>query len=288
LAPTRLAEKHGRKSLKNATHRGAAFDPVAAYDKFVSRMPVTGTLHFEFRSHKRPQEVRDALTTRDFEALWTQLVERNPAGRRTAQAGVTVDWALELLATLCLDHYFTSAQVQTVVRSFVCGEDRVEAASRLFARVVDPEEWHTMIAELTTEQRGNLHDKLGPLAAFNPKNPTGAYELLLVNRVHAAVAARLVELYRQQLSKKYCRYPLQVCFQECTHNGAKVDVSDPAKIVVPRSGSLSIIFVDLTPVPPGAAPMSAAAFAVLLVKLVNEKVKGEGLGCTEWALTLTP
>lgn len=193
----------------------------------------------------------------------------------TARApSVSDGWKLELLDTLCLDVYFTCAQVRRVVESIEYADLRVPAACRVFTRVLDPEEWREAEAALTRVQREDVQTLLGVASVLNPKNPTGRYVLQLSHHVHFFTALRLLELYREQWANGLCSWPLRCCFTEFSHNGAALDVREPHKMVLPASsGTLVVSFVDLRPVQQLAPVMGDATFRALCSIAVNSAVR---------------
>jgi hypothetical protein len=75
-----------------------------------------------------------------------------PAGGSHVRA-VTDGWKLDLLSVLVCDCYFTARQSGAVVSGFHYGEDRVQAAVKMFGRVVDPERFAAEVcASLTPGQ----------------------------------------------------------------------------------------------------------------------------------------
>eukprot|EP00892_Ulva_mutabilis_P004358 jgi/Ulvmu1/2294/UM013_0141.1 len=264
----KLAEQHGANTLRKGVLNGAAVNLEAARGTLLERFPVSGRLEVEFRSQRRPPETCVPLSAADFDAVWTRLVA--DAG---AAVAATDGWKLELLDTLCLDHYFTVAHACSVLRSFDSPDAAEAAAVRLFSRVTDPEDWHTVLAGFAPQQAERVQERLGVVDVFNPKNPSGRYVLQLANQVHAMVATRLLELYRQQHSRGFCAWPRRRCFTECSLDGVDLQVKDPHKVTLPgRTGELVICFVDLSPVPATAVPMSRPRFAALRSIILNSRV----------------
>jgi hypothetical protein len=187
---------------------------------------------------------------------------------------VTDGWKLELLDTICLDLYFTCEQAKEVVESMEYGAMKVAAASRMFTRIVDAEEWHRVENALNESEQDLLNEQLGVVTLFNAKNPTGHYVLHLSNQVHYFTATRLLELFRQQWANGLCQWPLRFCFTECLFNGKPMDVNQPHKMKIPSdSGTMAISFVDLRPVPPTARPMAPITFSALRSMLLNIQVR---------------
>jgi hypothetical protein len=185
----------------------------------------------------------------------------------------TDGWKLELLDTICLDLYFTCEQAKQVVESIYYGAAKVSAASRMFTRIVDAEEWHRVEEALSASEQDLLNEQLGLITLFNAKNPTGHYVLHLSNQVHYFTATRLLELFRQQWANGLCQWPLRFCFSECLFNGKPVDVNQPHKMKLPsNSGTVAISFVDLRPVPCSAQPMAPVTFSALRSMLLNIQV----------------
>jgi hypothetical protein len=193
---------------------------------------------------------------------------------------VTDGWKLELLDTICLDLFFTCQQARHVVESMDFGNAKVGAASRMFTRIVDAEDWHSVEKVLTTAEQELLNEQLGVVQLFNAKNPTGRYCLHLSNQVHYFTATRLLELYRQQWANGLCEWPLQFCFTEYTHNGKALDVNQPHKMMMPsNSGTVTISFVDLRHVPAHAQPMAHPTLLALRSVLLNSLVSRLPCSC---------
>ena len=53
-------------------------------------------------------------------------------------------------------------------------------------------------------------------------------------------------------------------------NGVVIDLKDPYKIKLPREGMLQLYFVDVSPIPSTAKPLSKNQFHVLLSHLIND------------------
>ena len=85
----------------------------------------------------------------------------NP-GQTEHSPPVTDGWKLELLEALCLDFFFSAKQAATIIATIDYADSRVTAAARVFARIVDLENWHEVaIAGLTPVQQHELHAQLG-------------------------------------------------------------------------------------------------------------------------------
>ena len=187
---------------------------------------------------------------------------------------VSDGWKLELLDTLCLDVYFTCAQVRQITESIEYADSRVTAACRVFTRVLDPEDWREAEAALTPAQRDEIQSLLGVASVFNSKNPTGRYVLQLSYHVHYFTALRLLELYREQWANGLCSWPLRCCFTEYSHNGVDLDVREPHRMAMPASsGTLVIAFVDLRPVRQLEPVMHDATFRTLCSIALNSAVR---------------
>lgn len=136
----------------------------------------------------------------------------------------TDGWKLELLDTLCLDHYFTVSQATAVLRAFDFSEAKEAAAARLFSRVTNPEDWFVVLAAFPARAQDRIQARIGVVDVFNPKNPSGRYVLALASQVQYMVATRLLGLFRQQHSRGLCAWPRRQCFTECTLDGAELQV----------------------------------------------------------------
>jgi hypothetical protein len=186
---------------------------------------------------------------------------------------VTDGWKLALLDILCLDYYFQVVHVHDVLRALENIDSKIAAAVRIFSRVTNPEDWHVVLESFSPRQQDAILGQLGVVSVFNPKNPTGHYRLQLSNQVQYLVANRLLELYRQQEANGYCAWPKKMCFSECTLDGKELDVSNAHKFSWPqRCGELVLSFVDLTPVPCMARPMTMHRFTALRSMVLNNRV----------------
>lgn len=117
-------------------------------------------------------------------SVTVRAVRRLVAGPESSPAATaTDDWKLELLDTLCLDHYFTVGQACAVLRAFDSSEPKEAAAARLFGRVTNPEDWHVVLANFPPRQHERIQERIGAVDVFNPKNPSGRYVLQLSNQV---------------------------------------------------------------------------------------------------------
>ena len=197
---------------------------------------------------------------------------------------------LELLDTLCLDHFFTAQQAHTMLQSIDTEEMRASAAARIFTRIVDPENWHSHVAaSLTTDQQAQVLVALGGSARFNPRNATGRYTLLLACQADAVLAARLLDIYRQQWSQRLCAWPLHSCFVEFAIDGSPIEVKQPHAFALPASGALDLSFIDLQPLSSALEPMPASTFAALRSLLLHSKVPAcQAQACHACVMTLLP
>lgn len=187
---------------------------------------------------------------------------------------VTDGWKLELLDTLCLDHYFTAEQARRVLESIDYADSRVVAAARIFTRVTDTENWPRATDVLTGVQQHELHALLGFMYYFAPRNPTGHYKLALASQAQFMCATRLLEIYRTQWANGLCRWPRSCCFVECIADGVQLDTREPHKLSIPHGCSnLEIAFVDLAPIPSDVEPMHPSTFSVLRLLLINSPVR---------------
>ena len=186
----------------------------------------------------------------------------------------TDGWKLELLDTLCLDHFFTASQARHILESIDYADSRVVAAARVFTRVTDTENWPHAVAVLTGAQQHELHTMLGVLSFFSPRNPTGRYTLALASQAQFMCAMRLLDIYRAQWANGLCRWPRSYCFVEWSADGVKLDTQEPHKLSLPRGCStLAISFVDLSLIPPDAELMHPSTFSALRSLLINSPVR---------------
>eukprot|EP00775_Hariotina_reticulata_P004522 gene4522-4774_t len=182
--------------------------------------------------------------------------------------GITDGWKLQLLQVLIQDCFFTSTQARAIVKAFSYGEDKIDAAVKVFGCVVDPQNFsqqvYSIMAPWQVEQADN---RIGCLKLFSPDNPTGKYSLLLSHPAQQLVAARLVELFCQQYNEGYCNFPHSVCFSHAALNevGLTPDqLEEPSTIKLPKTGWLKVVTEDwCTPV-----ALFGLGFAVLVGALV--------------------
>ncbi|GBF91729.1 hypothetical protein Rsub_04033 [Raphidocelis subcapitata] len=211
----------------------------------------------------------------------TAAAGRSGCGGGSHVHAVTDAWKLDLLSVLAGD----------IVAGFHYGEDRVQAAVKVFGRIIDPENFATQVyARLTPGQhakrpisiirrrrpapQAELADaRIGVLRLFSPANPTGRYALQLGHQTHHMVAARLFELYQQQLDAGLCEWPLVLCINGAALDGRPLEerlLREPHLFRVPREGELTLSFTDLRAIPDNARPLSKEQFAVLVARLVGD------------------
>ena len=87
---------------------------------------------------------------------------------------MTEHWKLELLEVLCWDYYFSCVQAKSIVNTFTYGQDKVKAATDVFGRIVDPENFTIVTAQMRQAEQNIVNESIGVLSLFHPQNPTGA------------------------------------------------------------------------------------------------------------------
>ncbi len=65
---------------------------------------------------------------------------------------------------------------------------------------MDPQNAHKLLKQvLDKSQMKELYTRLGSLAIFNPRNPTGYYRLQLSQQAQFTVARRLLEMFQARV-----------------------------------------------------------------------------------------
>jgi hypothetical protein len=186
----------------------------------------------------------------------------------------TDGWKLELLDTLCLDHYFTAEQARRILGSIDYADSRVVAAARVFTRITDTENWPRALDLLTGIQQHELNGMLGVTAFFSPRNPTGQYTLAVASQTQYMCAMQLLEIYRAQWANGLCRWPRSCCFVEWSADGVQLETQEPHKLSLPcNCSTIQISFVDLAPIPPDLKAMHPSTFSALRSLLLNSPVR---------------
>ena len=74
---------------------------------------------------------------------------------------------------------------------------QVEAGLQVYGRIMDPQNAHKLMKQVLDKvQLKDLYTRLGSLAIFNPRNPTGYYRLQLSQQTQFTVARRLLEMFQ--------------------------------------------------------------------------------------------
>ncbi|KAK3260834.1 hypothetical protein CYMTET_30231 [Cymbomonas tetramitiformis] len=151
-------------------------------------MPDKGNLELDFVSHHSSFRSADAIDEENLMKLETQLAGKLLSTRAR----------MEMLAIFARSYYFECVQAGRLLQCLEFGKERIESACVLFARVVDAENLDVMIKGLTERERARFLDTLGSHRFFQARNATGHYALNLNAQVDWFVAAKIVELSRQE------------------------------------------------------------------------------------------
>eukprot|EP00210_Caulerpa_lentillifera_P002102 g2017.t1 len=263
-------------------------------------IPSQGQLNIQFISQKRP-DIDEKLNENQFASLWNKLTSEDTTGAstldfnighsdsnskttlkaksafctRSNKVFVTDTWKLELLEVLCWDYYFTCEQASSIVKTFTYARDKVKAATMVFGRIVDPENFSVVTKGLRRVEEELINESIGVLSFFHPENPTGnpnnpltrSYDLFLGQQAHYTVARRLTELFCNQYENGLCKLPYETPIPYYNLNGKTIHLTHPRDIQLPKEGRLKVFFVDLRSPPIGALPMDKATFLIVLNKL---------------------
>lgn len=160
---------------------------------------------------------------------------------------------LELAAT---DLHFDTDAAQELLNTFDSDEGRVKAMSHIVTRMADPEQIQSFVnRNLNEKLRRRLAHIMGSYYHFDPRNPTGYYNLNLDMPFERALALRL-----QEINNDDARYnrthttasgePLPdtsrnrdwMSWRHAQLDGADINFSD--SFVIPKTGRLSLHYVS--------------------------------------------
>eukprot|EP00873_Tetraselmis_striata_P003316 jgi/Tetstr1/423580/TSEL_014252.t1 len=198
-------------------------------------LPAEGRLRLTLERTKMALPEPDEQPVKDgvLQAMWEKSV--------VADKGSSDDWKLQLLGIMTTDYFFTMQQLCYI-------------ATKLFGRLTNPQDFQLLadskcIPDFALAQ---LQDTLGMSARFLPTNPTGHYDLMVGLVVDNAIAWRLLAEFRRQHLARLCREDEETgfrvtCWPAASINGRTLHVTQPLEFSIPRSGVLSVDFVDLRP-----------------------------------------
>eukprot|EP00899_Mesostigma_viride_P004543 jgi/Mesvir1/1408/Mv14409-RA.1 len=174
--------KLGEDCWRSASLNGQPFKLTPEHN-WPERMPQNGTLDVEIYSSSRPPQDCAPMGDEDFSSMATAL----------ASCTLGDSWRLNLVQIMCYDHFFTARQAGELLSYFEWSSEKLEAAGSMFARVVDPQRIESMTAGFKPAEAEEFFSRLGVLALYQPRNPTGRYCLNLSSQVHYTIACRLFD-----------------------------------------------------------------------------------------------
>lgn len=95
-----------------------------------------------------------------------------------------------------------------IVRSFEYPGERVQAAVKIFGRIMD--DHRPVVKVLNTMERKRFGETMGTLRYFSARNPTGRYLLSLAISSQHRIASWMLEQYKLQKEEGHCSWPLKV------------------------------------------------------------------------------
>jgi hypothetical protein len=232
-----------------------------------------GLLEFDFISQRIPESTEQSIDEYEFEHLADALAKTQrcvshaerefmPASRTPTERRPEMD-ALSALYTVCGGDIplVSAAQAARLILRFPPGERRIDAAQKLFRRVLDRVQFMREVMEevLSKEERQSLVRRLGWLSLFDAAAPpTWRYTFDLRVRDARCAAASLVMLSWKCPGRRW---------MNGLFNGKRF--SEPALWVsrMPRTGVLEVTYRDSPDKPRLAA-------AVRVVDLATSKKVG--------------
>jgi len=232
--------------------------------KWPQRMPEKGTLLLDFLSGKRVSKDIETMSEEKLWAFWDCL----------DHSSVTDDWRLELVRLMTTATHFSAQQADVIIRKFSwTGLMKQEAAFLIFGRLYDPQNLETALKSMSESEQETFMHRLGMLAIFHPRNPTGSYAFNLKRQLDSSILYRLLNSFSMEVE----RFPKEnlECFRNVVFDGKPTQISvppgHPDSWVPPAKGILELDFVShLTP-PASASTMPNKAFLVFLTQLLKKE-----------------
>jgi len=239
--------------------------------------PAKGVMAFEYKSQERPGEEAAPITDEGFERLWTNLMYSDASD----------EWKLSLVSVIVVDHHYTCEQAGRALSHFYYTQEKVMAARRLFARVVDLESIEEMLKSLSYTERTAFFEQQGVFGKYHPKLPTGHHSLQLNRQLDYMIACKLLFQYRKEhrdgdlLLEHDIKIPWEPriknvasCWKNVTFNGTKLFVSHPDELKFERSGTLDLDFVSFErPWEQTPSPVTDDMFHLLVTSLQSEYIE---------------
>ncbi|GMH42658.1 hypothetical protein BSKO_10577 [Bryopsis sp. KO-2023] len=262
-----LAKDHGHESWRHASLDEIDLD-VGLVVEGQWIVPSAGTLVLEFVWTRSPSQRDVPLTDPQLKQAWFEPT----SDQNVEDLGEPLSdrWKLGLLSILCHDYFFTSRQVLRILNCFSYDSEKIDAAVMIFTRVMDLDQFHIVTESLRPAQEEIMLERLGVLSLFHSENPTGRYDLMLIQQSHHLVASRLMDIFARQLDNGLCDLPTVTCCTTFRLNGKDVPVKDTHSMDLPRKGRLQVDFCDLRPIPESAKALSSNRFNLLLSMLTTE------------------
>ena len=239
--------------------------------------PAKGAMAFEYKSMERPGEEAAPIADEGFEKLWTNLM----------YCDASDEWKLSLVSVIVVDHHYTCEQAGRALSHFHYTQEKVMAARRLFARVVDLESIEDMLKNLNYTERTAFFEQQGVFGKYHPKLPTGHHSLQLNRQLDYMIACKLLFQYRKEhrdgdvLLEDDIKIPWEPsiknvasCWKNVTFNGTKQFVSHPDEVKFERSGTLDLDFVSFErPWDQLPSPVTDDMFHLLVTSLQSEYIE---------------
>jgi hypothetical protein len=243
--------------------------------------PVCHRLAVEYLSTRVRPQMEDKANDRQWAQLRELMHGSGPVGAQHA---------LEAACGVCFFSVEQATELVLLVR--MLGGNRVLAIVPLLSRLVDPIKLIELFAILTNEELKSLKSRVGDdLFHFNPRNPTGHYQLDLSTKYDWVVAQSLVDCaneermhllregilpqvdFSQHQDGELWRNATRTFFARDAETGQMVKQVEPlrfnSKFKLPNSGMLDVDFTSTNRPSGRAKPIAEHVLANLITGMAE-------------------
>jgi len=277
-----LWQEHGPKCWRKAWFDGKIFE-LQEDMHWPQRMPEKGILKVQCRPPTKNALEMRPLSDLEFENVFLEMDFRF----------ATDQWKVSYVQLLSQTCYFTSEQAAEVIKIFQWPQDKVDATSLMFSRIVDPDNIHVLENACTPREWNAVLNTLGVLSRFHVSNLTNFYTLNLSRAVDRSIARRLQLAYSNEVLDGVSKGPkyFESCWRNVTLDNIllKPSVKDGEfmRLPIPHDGWIHIDYVSYRFPPKDSAHLDDDLFTDFLSIMSDKTIANDKLAewyhlCDEW------